>query len=281
MLITRKILDITKPIVKVRVLVKMEAGKLMSTASDSIQVNDQKIHFVKRGSGSHPLLFLPGALGTATSDFSPQIENFDPDMFTIIGWDPPGYGQSRPPNRNFENFFNKDADMAVATMKNLGFEKFSMLGWSDGGITALIASARYPENINKLVIWGANSYIAKSDIEMIEQVADISKWSDRMRKPMEDTYGDSFPDMWLSWVNAYKSYYANGGDICSDLLKNISAPSLVIHGAKDAMVAGEHIDFLHENIKGSNKFVFKDGKHNLHFKYQKEFNKMVQDFLKE
>jgi len=281
MLISRTILDIAKPVVKVRCFGRMEAIKLMSTKSDFIQVNNQKIHFVKRGSGSHPLLFLPGALGTATSDFSPQIDNFDPNHFTIIGWDPPGYGKSSPPIRNFENFFNKDADMAVATMKNLGFEKFSMLGWSDGGITALIASARYPEDVNKLVIWGANSYIAKSDIEMIEQVADISKWSDRMRKPMEDIYGDSFPDMWSSWVNAYKSYYAAGGDICSDLLKNISAPSLVIHGAKDAMVAEEHIDFLHTNIKGSTKFVFQDGKHNLHFKYKEEFNKMVQEFLKE
>jgi hypothetical protein len=29
-------------------------------------------------------------------------------------------------------------------------------------------------------VWGANAYIAKSDMEMIEAVADVDKWSDRL-----------------------------------------------------------------------------------------------------
>ena len=57
-----------------------------------------------------------------------------------------GYGFSRPPDRIFpsaEEFFSEDADDAVALMKHLGHESFSLLGWSDGGITAMfIAGAR-------------------------------------------------------------------------------------------------------------------------------------------
>ena len=86
---------------------------------------------------------MPGALGTAMSDFSPQITGFSESDFTIIGWDPPGYGKSQPPARDFKNFFQQDAEMAVKMMNNLGFQRFSLLGWSDGGITALIAAARY------------------------------------------------------------------------------------------------------------------------------------------
>jgi len=252
-----------------------------SITSDYVEVEDKRIHFVQRGTGPHPLLLMPGALGTALSDFTPQIENFDPISFTIIGWDPPGYGKSQPPTRDFNNFFSTDADTAVKTMKALGHNKFSLLGWSDGGITALVAAARYPQHMKKLVVWGANAYIADSDIDMIEQVSDVSKWSDRMKKPMEAIYGDNFLSLWTAWCKAQLTYHAAGGDICKDDLKNIEAPCLVIHGAKDAMVAGEHIDFLHNNIKGSQKFIFEDGKHNLHFKYKAEFNKMVQEFLKE
>ena len=113
-----------------------------AVASDFVTVHDKKIHFVRRGDGAHPLLFMPGALGTAMSDLSPQIEGFSESDFTIIGWDPPGYGKSRPPARDFKNFFQEDAKMAVEMMKQLGFEKFSLLGWSDGGITALVAAAR-------------------------------------------------------------------------------------------------------------------------------------------
>lgn len=48
----------------------------------------------------------------------------------------------------------------------LKFKKVSLLGWSDGGITALIAAARYPSYINKMVIWGANAYVTDQDEEI-------------------------------------------------------------------------------------------------------------------
>ena len=47
--------------------------------------------------------------------------------------------------------------------QTLKFKKVSLLGWSDGGITALIAAARYPSYINKMMIWGANAYVTEED----------------------------------------------------------------------------------------------------------------------
>lgn len=56
---------------------------------------------------------FPGALGTIWSDFKPQITDLDKDRFTVIAWDPPGYGYSRPPERNFNlKFYENDADTA-------------------------------------------------------------------------------------------------------------------------------------------------------------------------
>lgn len=52
--------------------------------------------------------------------------------------------------------------------QTLKFKKVSLLGWSDGGITALIAAAKYPSYIHKMVIWGANAYVTEED-EMIYQ----------------------------------------------------------------------------------------------------------------
>lgn len=45
----------------------------------------------------------------------------------------------------------------------LKFKRVSLLGWSDGGITALVAAARYPSYISKMVIWGANTYVTDED----------------------------------------------------------------------------------------------------------------------
>lgn len=260
---------------------RMRTMATSSPTTGKLLVDNCSIEYLSKGSGPHPILLLPGALGTSPTDFSPQIEELGKnENFTVVGWDPPGYGGSRPPARTFpDDWFYRDANMAVATMKALGHETFSLVGWSDGGITAMIAAAKYPENVRKLVVWGANAYIADEDIGMIENVADVSKWSDRMRAPMEAIYGDEFPSLWKAWCDAYIKIHRDGGDVCTKELKNIVAPTLAIHGAKDAMVLGEHIHHLNENIKGSKIYIFEDGKHNLHFKYKKEFNEMVANFL--
>ena len=97
---------------------------------------------------------------------------------------------------------------------------------------------------------------------------------------MEAVYGvEGFPVLWAAWVRAYTDYWNQGGEICSEEVHKIGCPVLVIHGAKDAMVAGEHVDFLHETIPFAEKYIFEDGKHNLHLKYKDQFNQMVSEFL--
>ena len=72
--------------------------------------------------------------------------------------------------------------------KNLsfsGFEKFSVLGWSDGGITGMILSGDRPEMVEKLVVWGSNAFVSQEDVDLISKVRDLSKWSAKMRQPLE------------------------------------------------------------------------------------------------
>ena len=97
------------------------------------------------------------------------MENLNKEDFTIIAWDPPGYGESRPPNRTFPpHFFNRDAIWACELMQTLGYDKFSLVGWSDGGITSLILAAHFPENVHKMIVFGANAYIKPEEMEIYE-----------------------------------------------------------------------------------------------------------------
>jgi valacyclovir hydrolase len=48
----------------------------------------------------------------------------------------------------------------------LGFSRFSLLGWSDGGITGLVLAARNPELIHKMVVWGSNAYVSQQDLSI-------------------------------------------------------------------------------------------------------------------
>ncbi|XP_061390464.1 valacyclovir hydrolase-like [Musca vetustissima] len=249
-----------------------------------VKVNDLEINIVESGKGDKSVLLMPGALGSAWTDFKPQIEQLPKLLpnYTVIAWDPPGYGKSIPPKRQWGlDFFHNDASCALDLMKALNRPKFSIIGWSDGGITGLIAAGRYIDNIEKLIIWGAGAYLVPEEVEAFKNIRDVSKWSARMREPMEKVYGvDRFAELWGEWVDAATAFYTKrNGDFCKGEVEQIKAPTFILHGKKDPMIAAEHIPYLRERIKGVRYHEFPEGKHNIHLRYAEEFNKLVADFL--
>ena len=67
-----------------------------------------------------------------------MLRAFDPNFATIICIDPPGYGTSRPPDRKQEVHRCKmDAAYCIKLMENLKLTPFVVLGWSEGGRTAI------------------------------------------------------------------------------------------------------------------------------------------------
>ncbi|XP_029684059.1 valacyclovir hydrolase [Takifugu rubripes] len=270
---------------KRRTDVQRSVAALRSQCSGGRQhVNGVDLHFELTGAGKHGVLLLPGALGSARTDFGPQLKSLSKETFTVVGWDPRGYGRSRPPDRDFPpDFFEQDAKDAMDLMKALGFSKFSLLGWSDGGITALIAAAKNPGKIRKLVVWGCNAFVSQQDMELYDAVRDVSKWSARMRQPMEEMYGaEVFAKLWEAWVDGISEYtHRPEGSICMELLPLISCPTLIIHGEKDPMVPNFHPQYLLKHIKGSRLHLMPEGKHNLHLRFADEFNRLVEHFLDE
>ncbi|XP_019377553.1 PREDICTED: valacyclovir hydrolase isoform X1 [Gavialis gangeticus] len=255
-----------------------------SVTSAKIQVNGVHLHYQQTGQGDHAVLLLPGMLGCGQTDFGPQLKSLNKQLFTIIAWDPRGYGRSIPPPRDFPpDFFERDAKDAVDLMQALTFKKFSMLGWSDGGITALIAAAKYPSLIHKLVVWGANSSVTKEDIKLYNAIRDVSKWSEKVRKPMEEMYGhEYFARTCEAWVDGISQFAEkSGSNICEHLLPYIVCPTLIIHGGKDPLVPQFHPEYLHKNIQGARLLVIPEGKHNLHLRFAEEFNTEVEKFLAE
>ncbi|KAG9479311.1 hypothetical protein GDO78_012793, partial [Eleutherodactylus coqui] len=252
--------------------------------SGRIHVNGVNLHYQCAGRGDHAVLLLPGALGCSQTDFGPQLKFLNKESFTLIGWDPRGYGLSIPPARDYPaDFFSRDAKDAVDLMQALNFKRFSMLGWSDGGITALIAAGSYPSLINKLVVWGANAYVTAEDLTLYNAVKDVTNWSPKMRKPMEDIYGmEYFANTFSAWVEAMTHFVSrsDAGNICRHLLPLIACPTLIIHGMKDPMVPSFHPEFLHQQVKDSRLHLMPEGKHNLHLRYAEEFNRLVEDFLR-
>lgn len=95
--------------------------------------------------------------GTRQTDFDEQFKGFDTQKFTLICWHAPGYGNSRPPQRYYQDYYKKDTEYAIKFMEALGIDKYSIVGFSDGGRVGMMMAARQPERVRKVVAWGERS----------------------------------------------------------------------------------------------------------------------------
>jgi valacyclovir hydrolase len=241
-------------------------------------VNGIRLHFEQRGQGA-PLLLIPGSLGTGATDFGPQLEEVSPD-FLVIAPDPRGYGQSRPPERDFPiDYLQRDADDMWELMRVLGYPSFNVAGWSDGATSALLLTITHPASVLKMAIWGASSYISREDLEMIERTRSIAHWSPRMRKSLETVYGESLQRLWNGFCDWAHNIYQGGGEICRARLHAIRCPTLILHGQLDPLVPEFHPRIIHESIANSRIHVFPTGRHNPHLALANEFNQVLRNFL--
>ncbi|WP_213804719.1 alpha/beta hydrolase [Granulicella sp. dw_53] len=236
------------------------------------------LHYTSSGSGE-PLLLLPGALGTGEGDFHHQIERFS-QHYQVVAPDPRGYGQSRPPERDYPlDFYRRDANDMLALMSHLGHESFAILGWSDGANIAVLMATQQPARIEKLVLWGGNSFLTREEITAFQQIRSISSWSSRAAEAMRQIYGAELDALWERYVDGLQAIYNAGGDIYQSLLPQVKCPTLILHGEKDPLVPSLHPETIHRGIAKSLLYVFPDGKHNIHIRYPEEFNQIVLSFL--
>ena len=81
MVVVKSMLKLLRPCVS-RVTGLRRCGGI---TSQYVTVEDKKIHVVRKGNGPQPLLLLPGALGSALTDFKPQLEGLDGDKVGLTG----------------------------------------------------------------------------------------------------------------------------------------------------------------------------------------------------
>jgi len=64
-----------------------------------------------------------------------------------------------------------------------------------------------PDRVKKLVVWGANAFVTQEDAELYEKVRNIDNWSEAMRKPFMEVYGEEyFRTQFSLWVDAMCTY---------------------------------------------------------------------------
>lgn len=118
-----------------------------------ITVGGVRLRLAVAGNGP-PLMFLFGSGRAGTIDNAkPLLDKFR-DQFTVACPDQRGLGQSDIPPGPWT--MADYADDAFGIADHLGWEQFSVMGLSFGGMVGLEMAASQPERIDRMVLWGTS-----------------------------------------------------------------------------------------------------------------------------
>jgi 3-oxoadipate enol-lactonase len=249
------------------------------------------LHYERAGSG--PALLLLHGIGSNSRSFRHQLVELS-SGFDVIAWDAPGYGRSSDPEAPFS--LEDLADCAAELLAELGIERAHVLGVSLGGVVAQLVYHRHPRRVRSLILadtnpgGGALHEPAHSDrvrerLESLERLG--ARGMAEQRAPNLLSPGAPSPllaeiiDIMAEVRPAgYRAAaLALGATDLTPLLGEINAPTLVIHGDRDAVVPLETGRFLSEAIPGARLVVIPGAGHVSNQEQPAAFNAAVRDFL--
>ncbi|CAG7722245.1 unnamed protein product [Allacma fusca] len=259
-----------------------------ATECGSVPVEGVPLHWEKYGTGPHVVLCIPGLTGSVTESFHPVWELMDNTKYTLIGIDPPGQGRSHPPDVNFlsdELYTNREARFGNYLMSELGYEKFSVLGHSNGGAVALIMAGSFPNKVQKVICCNSPSRSTKTTIKFIQAMNDFKNWNPDVLKRLVDYYGEPYLRKMLQnqldFVihdnrPGHDRYYRS----ILEAARHIECPTLFIAGLKDISRNPIEVEEIGMAVKNFRLIEFPKYRHS-HLEFIDDFVKVSEEFLDE
>ncbi|CAD5209658.1 unnamed protein product [Bursaphelenchus okinawaensis] len=248
------------------------------------EVMDMNIGYCRYGHGPYVFLFICGGVGCYKKDFPEGVlRAFDPDFATIIAFDPPGYGESRPPDRKQEVQLNKkDAKVGIALMKQLNLLPFTCLGWSEGGRSAIHLAQLAPRECNSLILLSTSTQIDFRGDMAFKGMRNTDQWLPNAKETYLAHYSEEFlKEQWAALCDLVSKVYKDlGGRFPSDMaLSQVKQPVLIVNGGTDRFI----LDPKHmtDKLQNSRVEVHAQGGHDLHIKYPRWFAIKLTQFVKE
>lgn len=217
--------------------------------------------------GSGPPLLLIHGNGGSIKVFEHNIPYFAARYKVIVA-------DSRAQGNSIDNgdalTFEMMADDDAALLDALHIDSAYVIGWSDGGIDALLLAMRHPGKVIKLAATGAN---LRPDASAFAP----GVW-DRVRRHY-DAYKDR-PRITAKEKNDWKLFLLdwNQPNIPLSALHDIRSPALIICGDHD-VISVEHTTQIEQNIPHAVLWVVHKSGHATLIEHADEFNKVVDDFF--
>jgi pimeloyl-ACP methyl ester carboxylesterase len=223
-----------------------------------------KMYYEVYGTGQ-PLLFIHGN-GGSMSSFSNQLSYFSM-KFKVILADSRAQGKSVDEGDTLS--YEMMADDFSALLDQLKLDSCFVVGWSDGGINALLLAMRHPEKVKKMAITGANLWPDTTALDPWIYQDMLTGYNNVKASPPT---AKSKNDAKLLRLMLYQPH------IKQTQLKEITCPTLVIGGDHDVILP-QHTLIIAASIPKSNLWILPNAGHSTPITYKDEFNKTVMDFF--
>ncbi len=224
------------------------------------------LYYETYGAGE-PLLLVHGN-GASIGSMAAQIEFFK-SRYQVIAMDSRDQGRSGDSEGALT--YEKMTDDLAALLDHLKVGPVDVVGWSDGGIEALLLGVRHPAKVKKLVAMAAN---LNPSAEAIYRETD----------ELVTTMLAAMPDSVRNTPQGKRERKVTGTmqkepHIDPKILSQITAPTLVLAGDHD-LIRTEHTVQIYNHLPNAQLAIFPNSTHMVPYDDPELFNGTVERFLK-
>lgn len=152
--------------------------------------------YIQVGHGPHKVMVMGGWLGDA-GDWLATVEALDPEAFTFVLFDYRGYGRSRHLEGAYD--FEEAARDVLALADRFGWDRFSLIGHSMGGIAIQRVLLAAPQRIDRmLAVTAVPACSSRMDGERLAMFADAVTNVVRREFIIDFSTGKRLPRTWAA-----------------------------------------------------------------------------------
>jgi len=249
------------------------------------------IHVEVEGPQNAPVLMLSNSLGTTLHMWDGQVAPFT-QHFRLIRYDRRGHGKSGAPKGPYT--MERLGRDVLAVLDALKIEKINWCGLSMGGMVGMWLGAKAPQRVNRLILsntsaWFADKEIWNGRIKTVREKGLASIVGGTMERWFTAGFREREPKQieWLSemFLRTDPEGYIACGEAVRDMdhreiIKSITAPTLVIAGRHDPATTVEHGEFIRSRIPGASMTVL-DAAHIANVEQPHDYTDAVLGFLQQ